>query len=168
MWVCIRSNKSFFRLSTQAFLVEKDETHMLFSRKCVAIRSHFFGPRKWVFIRSHNFFRCGKWVAIRSNNFQIFPKVGGYKVSGRFCVRPYNHPPPCIVNSKKCSFSFSNRLEKKIWKKIGYVTFNENSSGKQRELKTINLNDFNVKGQYLKLEVHECYNNKRNLFNKVK
>ena len=62
---------------------------------------------------------------------------------------------------------FSNKLEKKIWKKVGFVTFNENSNGKQRELKTINLGEFNIKGQYLKLEVHECYNNRRNLFNKV-
>ena len=53
----------------------------------------FVDPRNWVFIRSHNFFRRGKCGAIRSNNFQISPKVGGYKVSGRFCVRPYNHPP---------------------------------------------------------------------------
>ena len=45
-------------------------------------------------------FWCGKWVAIRSNNFQIFPKVGGYKVSGGFCARPYNHPP--------VSFSYLN------------------------------------------------------------
>ena len=28
----------------------------------------------------------------------FLPKVGGYKVSGRFCVRPYNHPPLYINN----------------------------------------------------------------------
>ena len=29
--------------------------------------------------------------------FQIFPKVGGYKVSGRFRVRPYNPPVVPLV-----------------------------------------------------------------------
>ena len=62
---------------------------------------------------------------------------------------------------------FSNKFEKKIWKKIGYITFNENASGKHRELKTINLHEFNIQAQYLKFEVHECFNNRRNLFNKV-
>ena len=41
---------------------------------------------------------------------------------------------------------FSNRSEKKIWKKIGFITFAENVDGKQRELKTINLHELNVKG----------------------
>ena len=29
--------------------------------------------------------------------FSNFPESGGYKVSGRFCVRPYNHPPVFIL-----------------------------------------------------------------------
>ena len=36
--------------------------------------SLFFGPRKWVFIRSQSFFWCEKWVAIRSNNFKFSQK----------------------------------------------------------------------------------------------
>ena len=57
--------------------------------------------------------------------------------------------------------------KKRTWRKIGFTTFNENKAGLQRELKTINLHEFHIQGQYLKLEVHKCYNNRRNLFNKV-
>ena len=116
--MCIRSNKSFFRLSTQAFLVEKDETHMLFSsRKCVAIRSHFFGPRKWVFIRSHNFFRCGKWVAIRSNNFQFRKIWVGTTIESQLWTE--NLPTKIFKfrRKKKPHLSISKKIKRRKGKK---------------------------------------------------
>ena len=73
--------------------------YAFFAETCHYKVSLFFGPRKWVFIRSHYFFRRGKWVAIRSNNFQIYPKMGGYKVSRRFHVRSYSQPE--IQNNRK-------------------------------------------------------------------
>ena len=53
---------------------------MLFSRKRVAIRSHFFRTAK-VGLYKVSLIWCGKWGAIRSDNSQINPKMGGYKVS---------------------------------------------------------------------------------------
>ena len=63
--------------------------------------------------------------------------------------------------------NFTKNSEKKIWKQIGFVKFNENAIGGQQELKTIDLRKLNIQGQYLKLELHQCYNNLRNRFNQV-
>jgi len=65
--------------------------------------------------------------------------------------------------------NFNNKYEKHIWKKIGFVTFsdNANTSYKQRELKTINLKDMDISGQYIKFEVYQNHANKKNIFNQV-
>ena len=65
--------------------------------------------------------------------------------------------------------NFNNKYEKHIWKKIGFVTFsdNANTNYKQRELKTINLKDMNISGQYIKFEVYQNHSNKKNIFNQV-
>ena len=63
---------------------------------------------------------------------------------------------------------FTNKHEKKIWKKIGYITFNENSAGKQRELKTISLHEFNVQGRVAKLRIRAYHRNLKILKLKVK
>merc|ERR1712131_549195 len=65
--------------------------------------------------------------------------------------------------------NFHNKYEKHIWKKIGFVTFSDNSktSYKQRELKTINLKDMDISGQYVKFVVFQNHDNKKNIFNQV-
>ena len=70
-----------------------DKVSLFFEKTCLC----FFCRESGSLQGLTNFFLCGQCVAIRSNNFQISPKVGGYKVSGGFCVRPYNHPPPCRI-----------------------------------------------------------------------
>ena len=85
--------------------------------------------------------------------------------------------------------NFHNKYEKHIWKKIGFVTIsgtfgiswsfpddnavkyknldNSKTSYKQRELKTINLKDMDISGQYVKFEVYQNHDNKKNIFNQV-
>ena len=44
---------------------------------------------------------------------------------------------------------------------------NRNTNYKQRELKTINLKDLNICGQYIKFEIYQNHDNKKNIFNQV-